>query len=303
MIKVKEYTHFKWIHVIAPTESELGTIASTYHIHSTSLHDCLDAEHPAKYEKFENHYFLLIRYLDPELPKNFEHMEKVTKRITRKMAFFIAENFILTLERKNSFATEHVEEKNSGFTSPLEIYLWLVAPMVKTFQDHILSAYETIELIESQLWGQTKMKIHLHKIHLLKRKHGIIQHHLRQSLDAHLKISCESGCDQKKIRPIIHDLKDDFERAIHKNQHLIDEAASLFQLFISFSAQKTNQTMETLTVLSAFFLPLTFLAGVYGMNFHWMPELQWTYGYPALWTVFILISLVQLLIFKRKRLL
>ncbi|PJB69883.1 MAG: magnesium and cobalt transport protein CorA, partial [Armatimonadetes bacterium CG_4_9_14_3_um_filter_58_7] len=59
--------------------------------------------------------------------------------------------------------------------------------------------------------------------------------------------------------------------------------------------------MKVLTIISTIFIPLTFLAGVYGMNFHFMPELRWTWAYPALWAFMIAISLLMLAIFRRKK--
>jgi magnesium transporter len=76
---------------------------------------------------------------------------------------------------------------------------------------------------------------------------------------------------------------------LHENIH------QLLNIYISLASQKTNEVMRILTVFSAFFLPLTFIAGVYGMNFHWMPELHQKYGYPA---VIILMALVTLIIFQ-----
>jgi magnesium transporter len=72
-------------------------------------------------------------------------------------------------------------------------------------------------------------------------------------------------------------------------------------LFFSVQGHKMNQVMKTLTVVSTIFIPLTFIAGVYGMNFENMPELGWKYGYMAIWLVFILVFLGMVVYFKKKK--
>lgn len=82
---------------------------------------------------------------------------------------------------------------------------------------------------------------------------------------------------------------------------IVEDAHALMHTHMSLSAQKSNEVMKLLTVFSAFFLPLTFIVGVYGMNFQYMPELQWELGYFGTWGIMIGISIVIFLWFKRKK--
>ena len=77
-------------------------------------------------------------------------------------------------------------------------------------------------------------------------------------------------------------------------------AASLVEIHLSISANRSNQIMKTLTIMASIFIPLTFIAGVYGMNFEWMPELTWTWGYPAVLALMLAVSLGLLLWFYRR---
>jgi magnesium transporter len=77
--------------------------------------------------------------------------------------------------------------------------------------------------------------------------------------------------------------------------------AQTFDLYQSGISSRTNQVMQVLTIIATIFIPLTFVVGVYGMNFKYMPELQWRYGYAAVWAVMVLISGGMLLYFRRKR--
>jgi magnesium transporter len=83
-------------------------------------------------------------------------------------------------------------------------------------------------------------------------------------------------------------------------QQLDGAATNLMNLYLSLSSQRTNETMRVLTVFSAFFLPLTFIAGLYGMNFQFMPELTWKLGYPGVMVAMVLIAGGIYVWFKRK---
>jgi magnesium transporter len=70
---------------------------------------------------------------------------------------------------------------------------------------------------------------------------------------------------------------------------------------LTLASNRLNQIMKVLTIISTIFMPLSFIAGVYGMNFHYMPELQWRWGYPLVWVVFISLALTMLALFRRRR--
>jgi magnesium transporter len=91
--------------------------------------------------------------------------------------------------------------------------------------------------------------------------------------------------------PHYQDVREAAEAIHFYADELLESVTNLTNLQLSLASQKTNQVMRVLTVFSAFFLPLTFLVGVYGMNFDYMPELRRSWGYPAIWGAMILITL------------
>jgi magnesium transporter len=101
--------------------------------------------------------------------------------------------------------------------------------------------------------------------------------------------------------PFIQDLKD-LTLKLHSNYEQIHEDVSnLLNIYISISAHKTNEVMKVLTIFSVFFMPLTFIAGIYGMNFKYMPELDQVWGYPASLGLMLVIIVVIYVWFKRKK--
>ncbi|MFP4667552.1 MAG: CorA family divalent cation transporter, partial [Desulfobacterales bacterium] len=80
-----------------------------------------------------------------------------------------------------------------------------------------------------------------------------------------------------------------------------DILSGVLDIYLTGISNRMNEVMKVLTVIATIFIPLTFLAGVYGMNFEHMPELAWRYSYPAVWTVFLVILAAMLWWFKRKK--
>jgi magnesium transporter len=82
---------------------------------------------------------------------------------------------------------------------------------------------------------------------------------------------------------------------------VLEDVNNLMNLFLSLSAQKTNDVMKVLTIFSVFFMPLTFIAGIYGMNFEFMPELRQKWGYPGVLLLMVLVALFIYVYFKKKK--
>ena len=111
-----------------------------------------------------------------------------------------------------------------------------------------------------------------------------------------LHLSVQPGTEAQ-----LQDLKESVSSLILQFEDFLDEANSLLNIYLSSNSQKTNEVMKLLTVFSAFFLPLTFLVGVYGMNFKFMPELNWEYGYYLTWGVMLSISIAIFIWFKVRK--
>lgn len=99
----------------------------------------------------------------------------------------------------------------------------------------------------------------------------------------------------------VQDLKDTIVDLILRTEEVIDDSMLLLNTYMSITAKKSNDVMKLLTVFSVFFLPLTFIAGIYGMNFDIMPELRWKYGYFIILMVMLFIAIIIFMWFKRKK--
>jgi magnesium transporter len=97
------------------------------------------------------------------------------------------------------------------------------------------------------------------------------------------------------------DLRDIYSRTNTLFRNIGENTAQLLSVYFNIESNHTNEIMRTLTIISVFFMPLTFIVGVYGMNFKYMPELDWRIGYPAVWLLMLVVSILIYIWFKRKR--
>ena len=99
----------------------------------------------------------------------------------------------------------------------------------------------------------------------------------------------------------IQDLRDQHLKMLTLYNQVLEDVNNLMNMYLSFTAQKTNDVVKVLTIFSVFFMPLTFIVGIYGMNFEFMPELKTKWGYPVVILVMIAVTAVIFFWFKRKK--
>jgi len=104
----------------------------------------------------------------------------------------------------------------------------------------------------------------------------------------------------EKNTPLLQNVKDDTHRLMFIAEQLSENVNHLLNLHVSLTSNRTNEVMRVLTVFSVFFMPITFIVGVYGMNFRYLPELEMQYGYFYVWLLMLGITAVLFIWFKRK---
>ncbi len=111
----------------------------------------------------------------------------------------------------------------------------------------------------------------------------------------------ESALIQARTRPYIRDVYDHAIRVTEAVDSSRDLITGMLDIYLSSVSNKMNEIMKVLTIFASIFIPLTFVVGIYGMNFEFMPELKWKWSYPVLWLVFIAITMGLLRFFHKKR--
>ncbi|MGD8447254.1 MAG: CorA family divalent cation transporter [Desulfobacterales bacterium] len=106
---------------------------------------------------------------------------------------------------------------------------------------------------------------------------------------------------QEKTQIFIRDLFDHTSQVMDTIESFRDVLSGLQDLYLSTVSNRMNEVMKVLTIMATIFIPLTFIAGIYGMNFEYMPELKWPWSYPVLWILLIVIFVFMIFWFKRKK--
>ncbi len=155
---------------------------------------------------------------------------------------------------------------------------------------------DEIAFYESRIFLKKRIPDLLKSLYRIKRQVYVV----RKVVNLTKEIIEKTVETNTKGSPFSQDLKDFYTKTDTQIEEVYDSIVSLMNIYISVSSQRTNEVMRTLTVFTAFFLPLTFIVGVYGMNFAFMPELQYHWGYPGVIGLMLVITLIVWSWFKRK---
>jgi magnesium transporter len=292
-------TGVRWLDVGNPSEQELVLLGKEYSLHRTAIEDCLSSIHLPKYERNGNEVFLILRHIDSD--KFLEKESDTVNELTRKIAVFWGKNYILTIHRKEQPFLDVVNERwRSLSTGSEDARLALMADILgtamATYEEPLENSEEIFENLETRVFHRLPEPHLLEELYFLKRKVSIYKKVLRLNLDVIYKVT--SGINRQL--PFLQDLREETERIYFHADELVDDSSNLLHSHISVSSHRTNEIMRILTVFSVFFMPLTFIVGVFGMNFEHMPELKSPYGYPAVWGIMIVIAAGIFGWFKKK---
>ncbi|MDE5449646.1 CorA family divalent cation transporter, partial [Elizabethkingia meningoseptica] len=266
----------EWVDVDAPTQEDLNFLQERYEINKLLLQDTVDPNHLPKYEEADHVKFFLTRE-NTELERlNLNSISDVST----KLGIFIIGKTIITVHRLNTQSiiktkSELDASKTPDIITVERIALRIAHKVIKTFDTESINILELLDKIESEIFlKKTSHTNQIKRLYKLKRKTGL---NLRI-----LNISSEWVQSFNKL-PLDHvevmDLVDKQKDAIADFEHLNQQVTNLIGMFLAISDQKNNESMKILSMYSVYFLPITFIAGVYGMNFHNMPELEQKYGY------------------------
>jgi len=286
-----QFDKFVWIDICQPDRESLNKIAEEYHLDYFQIKDSLEQGHLPKFEKQPNYNFLILRAYTSTVAEGATTIND----LSNKIAFFYNGHKIITIHRSQFSFLETVKKE---YNSPEEILVYLIYKMVETYQIPLNELDEKIIQIEKTIFLKDYAKISLKDLYFLKSQTRITKKLLQifQNVINQIEVS-----DQSKTA--LQDIKDKLLSLILSYEEVLENANNLLNTYLSVNAQKSNDVMKLLTIFSAFFLPLTFVAGIYGMNFDNMPELKWPMGYFLTLGLMAIIAIVIYLWFKRKKIL
>lgn len=292
--KIYKNLPFEWIDIGTPSDEELKELALRFHLPQPAVLDCLQSDHLPKFEVFDEYTFVIFRMFDENSdphPTNFQ-------QLTRKLAIFFNESFLLTIHRSETQIIEKVALKYCGdplVKTPFDIVCKINKNVMESFQIPLKQIDKQVDVYEQSIFLKKKVPDLLQNLYRIKRKAYLIKR-----LNLINKTVIDALPHNHKKSAYYSDMFDYFVGLDSLTDEIYDSINSLLNLYLAISSQKTNEVMRILTAFSAIFLPLTFVVGIYGMNFEFMPELKMHWGYPAVIVGMVGITLVIYQWFRRK---
>ncbi len=293
-----EHGGITWIDVTAPSREELAGLAGTHGLHGTSVEDCLDPAHLPKYERIDDATFVIVRVWG-EVPGR---EGTAVQDLTRKIAIFLRGDMLLSIHRAELPALAAVEKEWTSRCQRGErctvqgLLAGIVIEALGAFDKPMEEAETTLEAFEQAVFDPKGKGPNQLVIHQLKGRLGLIRRLLWLTNGVIGKV----GGGSERTTPVYQDLRDTAESYLFYADQLVEQTQSLLSMQLALASHRTNEVMRVLTVFSAFFLPLTFIVGVYGMNFRHMPELAWRWGYALSLALMLGVSLVIFMWFRRR---
>jgi len=293
-----------WIHLQGIINAEtLRNFGDIFELHSLALEDVLNKGQRPKVEEYENLMFLIL---------SMPHQHNGATTI-EQVSIFLGENYVISFHRGESDPFEPLRQrlrKQGGHIrqQQADYLLYCILDLVIDQGYPVLEDFgEDIETIEEEILALNAKQATLAKIHKIRRELLLLRRNLwpqREILNNLLR--SENALIKDGTMVYLRDCYDHTTQILDLVENYREMAASLIDVYLSSSSHRLNEIMRVLTMIATIFIPLTFVVGLYGMNFShpnspWaMPELGWYYGYPIIWGVMIAIVIGMVIFFKRK---
>ncbi len=299
--KAKQSTKaVKWINLVGLNDIDSIKILGDFlELDSLILEDILNINQRPKIEFSEKHIYAVLRMYFYNKEKDI-HSEQVS--------IVIKDNILVTFQEDSEDIFDPIRNR---IKNPENILIkqretdYLLYAILDVIVDHYLIVLdresENIDRIEQELNSPEVNKKTAIEIYSMRQKTSIFR---KKVIPVRELVNSIQKSDSKKIKKETHKFFNDlYDHAIVVNETLESQREALsdhLALYHTHMNNRMNETMKVLTVIATIFIPLSFLVGLYGMNFNYMPELSWRYGYHMVWAIIILVSGSMVVYFKRR---
>lgn len=293
-----------WIHLQGAVSADLiKNLGSIFELHPLTLEDVLNKGQRPKTEEYSDSLFVIL-----SMP-----IEVDGRTMVEQVSIFLGENYIISFCDGNIDPFEPLRQRlrkinGSIRTKKADYILYCILDLVIDQGYPVLESFgEDIELIEEAVLDSSAQKNLLAEIHRIRRELLLLRRNLwpqREVVNNLLR--SENVLIKEGTSLYLRDCYDHTIQILELIENYREMASSLIDIYLSSSSNRLNEIMRVLTMIATIFIPLTFVAGLYGMNFShpaspWaMPELHWYYGYPFSWGIMLTIVIAMVIYFKRK---
>ncbi len=274
-------------------------IGKAFDLHPLILEDVLSTRQRPKFEDYDKHVFIVVKMLT--------YSDETQTIDTEQVSLILGPNFVISFQERVGDVFDQIRDRIRNAKGRIRktgadyLAYCLIDAIVDSYFGILEKTGEKIEALEEELISYPDEKT-LHQIHALKRE--MIE--LRRSvwplreLISGLQRS-ESPLLAETTSVYLRDVYDHTIQIIDAIESFRDMVSGMLDIYLSSLSNRMNAVMKVLTIIATMFIPLTFVAGIYGMNFEIMPELKWRYGYAAVWGVMLVMAGGMLVYFRRKK--
>ncbi len=277
----------------------IETIGSHFGIHPLTLEDIVNTGHRPKVDELETHLCIVLKMLQYDGTKHAV--------ISEQVSLILGANFLITFQEAPGDVFSLVRQRlfqAKGRIRRLGCD-YLAYALIDAVVDHYFYAMEKIneriERLDTQLTDAPETNV-LRAIHSLKQEVIYFRKQvwpLRDVLNRLTKGEFDLIQEQNLI--FWRDIYDHIVQLLDTIESFREVLSSLLDLYLSTVSNRMNEVMKVLTIMATIFIPLTFIAGIYGMNFKNMPELEWPWGYGLVWLLMVALAVIMLILFKKKK--
>lgn len=289
-----------WINIDGLHDVEnIGRIGTMFDLHPLVLEDILNTGQRPKIDDYDDYLFIVLKMI------RFDGQTQMV--VNEQLSMVVADRFVLTFQERPGDVFEPVRERirrrKSRIRSAGTDYLAcaLMDTVVENYISVVERIGEQIEDLEEEVLSGRDLGV-MEKINRLKRETNYLKKSIRPAREAIFQLlRLESGLIHEKTYPFLKDLEDLAAHASEAVDTYRDLLTDQLNIYNSATANRMNDIMKVLTIFAAIFIPLTFIAGIYGTNFEYLPELRYKYSYFIFWGVLVVIAGALLYYFKKKR--
>ena len=303
---IKECFPFKstptvtWINIDGLHQTDIiESIGKNFELHPLILEDILNTGQRPKFEDSDKYIFIVLKML------SFDEESQTVQ--AEQVSLVLGSSFVISFQERVGDVFNPIRERIRNAKGrirkmgPDYLMYALLDAVVDGYFAILEKLGERIESMEEELVSDPTEKT-LYQIHTLKREMVYLRKSVwpLRELVSGLQRS-ESDLISEPTEIYLRDVYDHTIQVIDTVESFRDMVSGMLDTYLSSISNKMNVVMKVLTIIATIFIPLTFVAGIYGMNFKYMPELEWRYGYLFVWVIMAVILLLMIAYFKRKK--
>jgi magnesium transporter len=297
---LKDLPAISWINIDGLHDAGLiDRLAGAYGLHPLVTEDILNTQQRPKLEVFDEYIYVSIKML--------AFVEATGTVAVEQVSMVMGSNFVLSFQEKQGDVFDalrkRIREGKGRIRKMGADYLLyaLLDIMVDQYFIILEKISDEVEMLEEQLMKEPGLDT-LRKVYRLKREILFLRKAVWPLREALSRLEhAESSLLDTRTSPFLRNLYDHVIQVIDAVETTRDLLTGMLDLYLSSVGNRTNEVMKVLTIIATIFIPLTFIAGIYGMNFEFMPELTWRFGYYAVWSIMLVIGVGLVIWFKHKK--